>query len=237
MLANLPMYDRPELKDAHEEFWKLIRDNLRADNIHCPDQLDFEAGEMDAWTSPFFYFSQTCGRPYINSLADNVTLIGTPDYNLQGCPAGYYRSAYIVHKADMRMELSDYKKATFTFNNEGSQSGFFITDNFFIKKICSGSHINSAKMVANKEADIAAIDAVSLKLMQQYDDFAKDIKVLEWTEPTPTLPFIAYKGADQNAFYSAIQSAITSLSRDSRNKLHLNGLVYIPKETYLTEFS
>ncbi|MDG1438993.1 MAG: PhnD/SsuA/transferrin family substrate-binding protein [Emcibacteraceae bacterium] len=235
MIANLPMYHRPELMDAHKELWELIRDNLRKNNIHCPDDLDFDAGEMETWTSPFLFFSQTCGRPFKNHLSDKVTLIGTPDYGLQGCPPGYYRSAYVIHKSDTRKQLSDFKKAPFAFNDDGSQSGFFVTNNFFENKICSGSHINSAKMVANKEADIAAIDAVSLKLMHQYDDFIQDVKVLQWTKPTPTLPFIAYKSADQNVFYSALQSAIISLTDDSREKLSLNALVYIPEETYFAE--
>ncbi|MCC3859736.1 phosphate/phosphite/phosphonate ABC transporter substrate-binding protein [Pseudemcibacter aquimaris] len=233
MLANLPMYDRPELRDAHEEFWTLIRDNLRTAGVHIPDEMSWDAGEIECWTDPFFYFSQTCGKPYREKLHETVTLIGTPDYGLQGCPPGYYRSAYVVHKTDDRYNLDDHKKSKFAYNDENSQSGYHVTNDYFENKICSGSHINSAKMVANGDAEIAAIDALSLKLIKEYDDFAGDIKVIAWTEPTPGLPYIAYKGADQNAFYSAISTAITALPDETREKLHLNGIVFIPKETYL----
>lgn len=233
MLANLPMYDRPELKDAHEEYWTLIRDNLRAADVHTPDEMTPKAGEMKCWTDPFFYFSQTCGKPYRETLHENVTLIGTPDYGLQGCPPGYYRSAYIVNKSDDRYNLDEHKNSKLAYNDKNSQSGFHVTGGYFKKKKCSGSHIKSAKMVAEGKADIAAIDALSLKLMKEYDDFAKNIKVIAWTEPTPGLPYIAYKGADQNAFYAAISTAITALPEETRSKLHLNGLVFIPKETYL----
>ena len=235
MIANLPMYHRPELIEAHEALWGLIRDNLRKSGIHCPDELDYDAGEMDAWSSPFLFFSQTCGRPFKNHLSERVTLIGTPDYGLQGCEPGYYRSAYVIHKNDARTELKDFKKAKFAYNDDGSQSGYFVTNNYFENQICSGSHIKSAKMITDQKAEIAAVDAVSLKFMHKYDDFAKDIKVLEWTKPTPTLPIIAYKGADQSEFYGAIQSAIASLSTEYREDLSLNGLVFIPKETYFAE--
>ena len=55
-------------------------------------------------------------------------------------------------------------------------------------------------MVANNQAEIAAIDAVSLKLITKYDDFAKELKIIAWTKPPPSLPYIAYKDADQNKF-------------------------------------
>lgn len=229
------MYDRPELRESHEAFWREIRYHLREKGVPCPDKLDFEAGEFSAWNSPSFYFSQTCGKPYVTSLSDHVTLIGTPDYNLPGCPAGYYRSAYIVHKTDKRDQLEDYKNALFAYNDENSQSGFHVTKKFFKHSKPSGSHLNSAKMVANKQAEIAAIDAVSLKLMNEYDDFTNEFKIIAWTKPTPGLPFIAYNGADQNIFFTAIQSAVTSLPDEHLKKLHISKLVHIPKETYFSE--
>jgi hypothetical protein len=99
MIANLPMYDRPELTEVHDAYWHLIRKNLLGYNNECPEKIDYPAGEMDCWTSPDFFFSQTCGRPYVNHLVDQVSLIGTPDYNLEGCPVGYYPSAYVINKS------------------------------------------------------------------------------------------------------------------------------------------
>ena len=234
MIANLPMYDRPELRDAHHAFWQEIRDHLREKDVPCPDTLDFEAGEFSAWTSPSFFFSQTCGKPYVMHLADKVTLIGTPDYNLKGCLPGYYRSAYVVHQSQKHDQLEDFKDALFAYNDDNSQSGYHVTKGFFNNPKCSGLHLNSAKMIANGHAEIAAIDAVSLKLMNEYDDFAKELKIIAWTEPTPTLPFIAYKGADQKIFFNAIQSAMLALPDEDRKKLHLKSLVHIPKETYFS---
>ena len=103
----------------------------------------------------------------------------------------------------------------------------------FKNQVFSGTHINSAKMVANNQAEIAAIDAVSLKLITKYDDFAKELKIIAWTKPTPSLPYIAYKDADQSKFFTAIQSALSNLKDDYRD--NLNGLDYISKETYFSD--
>lgn len=236
MIANLPMYDRPELTDAHNEFWNLIKDNLIDAGLKPPAKLAQNAGEFKCWTDTSFYFSQTCGKPYSNILHENVTLTGTPDYDLEDCPPGYYRSAYIINKFDDRENLSDHKNSLFAYNDKNSQSGYHVTKNYFTNEIESGSHINSVKMVAGKTAEIAAIDANSLKLMTEYDDFVKDIKIIEWSDPTPTLPFIAFKGANQELFFNAIKNAIASLSQKSRRKLHLKDIVFIPKETYLENY-
>lgn len=232
MIANLPMYQRAELVEAHDEFWGLIRNNLRSAGLEAPDTLTQNAGEMEAWTAPDLFFSQTCGMPYRNFLHDKVTLIGTPDYGIEGCPAGYYCSGYVVHKSGSD-NLSDYKSKLFAYNDENSQSGFYVTKGYFENRICSGSHINSAKMVANGKANIAAIDAVSLKLIQRYDDFATELKVIKWTKPTPALPFIAYKNADQKIFFDAINQAINSLPSSTRSKLMINDIVFINDRDYL----
>lgn len=229
MIANLPMYIRPELEEAHDEFWQLIRQNLDMDS---PENLSQDAGEMEVWNSPYLFFSQTCGLPYRKFLHDKVTLIGTPDYGLDECPPGYYRSGYVVHKSASD-QLSYYKDNLFAYNDKNSQSGYYVTNDFFENTICSGSHINSAKMVASDKADIAAIDAVSLKLMQQYDDFARDLKVIHWTKPTPALPFIAYKGADKAKFFTAINEAIKTLPDELREILMIIDLINIPEQEYL----
>lgn len=220
------MYIRPELEEAHEEFWTLIRGNL---NIDCPETLSQNAGEIEVWTSPNLFFSQTCGLPYRKFLNNKVTLIGTPDYGLDDCPPAYYRSGYIVH-LNASDHLSDYKDKLFTYNDKNSQSGYYVTNNLFEKTICSGSHINSAKMVASGKADIATIDAVSLKFMRKYDDFATDLKVIEWTKPTPALPFIAYKGADKEMFFTAIVKAIN----DMPDELMIKDIINIPQKDYLS---
>ncbi len=241
MIANLPMYHRPELEEAHNVFWALTRKHLASKGIDTPEHLSQDAGEMEVWTRPDLIFSQTCSMPYRKLIHDQVTLIGTPDYGLEDCPPGHYRSAFIVHKDDSRSQLADFKDANFAFNMEISQSGYVAAKAetsklgfFFENKSCSGGHLNSARMVTDRRADIAAIDAMSLKFMARYEDFYNDLKIIKWTEPTPALPYIAGPGADANIYFNALKAAVDELPSKARELLMIKDLLKIPKETYLS---
>lgn len=240
MIASLPMYQRPQLIDAHNKFWNLIRNNLSDAGIKTPAELSQDADEMAVWRDPELVLSQTCGMPYRTYLYDKVTLIGTPDFGVDDCLPGHYRSSFIVNKKDTRTMLSDYKGAIFAYNDKISQSGYAaayfetMKHNFFFKNtVCSGGHLNSAAMVASKKAEIACIDPVSLAFMKEYEDFYDDLRIIKKTDPTPSLPYITTAGGDRETYFKAIEAAISDLSEMTRRKLRINGIVYIPKEQYL----
>ncbi len=240
MIANLPMYQRPELVDAHDLYWQLIRQKLAEVNMRSPEHLSQDADEMEVWGDPNLVLSQTCGLPYRTVLHPHVTLIGTADFGVNGCPPGYYRSGFIIRENEIRDDLRDFKNALFAYNDEISQSGYFAArfeaeplGFFFERQICSGDHVNSAKMVSDGRADIAAIDAVSLTLMSQYEDFMENLKVLCWTKPTPGLPYITAKRGVKDLFFYAIKGAIRNLPNDVRKKLMIKDIIDIPKEDYL----
>lgn len=241
MIANLPMYHRPELETVHNRFWQLIRKNLQEFNIDSPEKLSQNAGEMEVWQRADLVLSQTCGMPYRKKLNGKVTLIGTPHYEIKDCQPGYYHSAFVVHKNDTRTRLTDYENALFAYNNEMSQSGFAAAKaeakkhNFWFQNtICSGGHLNSAKMIAGKKTEIAAIDAVSLTLMERYDDFYTDLKIIRWTEPTPALPYITALEQDKEIYFNAIKNAINALSQEDRKLLMIKDLISISSDTYLS---
>ncbi len=241
MIANLPMYHRPELVQAHDTYWQLLRKHLKASGIQSPETLSQDAGEMEVWQRPDLVLSQACGMPYRKVLHGTVTLIGTPDYGVEGCPPGYYRSAFVVHKGDNRANLTDFKDALFAYNNVMSQSGVGAAKAetkkhgfWFENTVCSGGHLNSAKMVAAKQAEIAAIDAVSLSLMARYDDFYSELKIICWTDPTPTLPYITRLGENKEIYFNAIKNAINELSDEDREALMINDLVDISSDVYLS---
>lgn len=235
MIASLPMYQRPELDQAHDDYWQLIASKL---GYNFP--LTKEGHEADLWLNPDLLLSQTCGMPYRLGLHDKVTLIGTPDYGIEGCPPGYYRSAIVVRHNDPRQVKSEFKNALFAYNGKNSQSGFAAAyfdcqkDNFFFENtVCSGGHLNSAKMVAGGDADIACIDPVSLSYMEEFDRFYNELRILDWTSPTPGLPYISALGADQQKIFNAVSAAISELPSYTRDLLRLKGITYIAKEVYL----
>lgn len=241
MIASLPMYARPELDAAFARFWDRIAAILRAGGINAPAALSQHDDLMALWRDPDLVLSQTCGMPYRKFLHGKVTLVGTPDYGLEGCPPGYYRSALVVRQTDARAALADFAQARFAYNEENSQSGFAAPQNHaqalgfaFSNRVQSHSHRASACMVSEGTADIAALDAVSWRHMQAYDAFAGSLRVLDWTAPpTPVLPFITARGNDPDLLFEAIARAIDALEAEDRAAIGLRGIVKIPASAYL----
>lgn len=241
MIASLPMYARPETDSAIEHFWKLIRFNLVKKGIDAPNNLSQQAESLSSWLDPELVLSQTCGMPYRNSLHGKVRLVGTPVYDLQDCPPGHYYSAIVVRKDDARSNLKDYACATFAFNMDNSQSGFAAPMNHsaasgisFPNKVVSHAHVNSAAMVADGRADIAAIDAVTWTLIERHESFASKLRVLEKTIPcTPALPLITSLSLEANKIFEAVEQAISELPPNALDAMLLKGIVKIPASEYL----
>lgn len=240
MIASLMMYARPELSGPNDRYWARIRSELDQRGIKAPETLANDRDMMEVWAAPELVLSQTCGMPYRLWLHDRVQLVGTPDFGLSGCQPGYYNSAIVVRANDERTVLADYAGARLAFNQTHSQSGFAAAfahakaaGFWFSNRVQSHGHVASAQMVASGKADIAAIDGVTWRLIQKYDASAQNLRVLEYTTPTPGLPYITAMTADADATRAAIIAAIGGLSEDDRAALGLRGLVSIPKEAYL----
>ena len=242
LVVAFPMYNRPELHAAFDALWAGTRDCLRAAGVADVPQAPtpLEAGLKDFWQRPDLLLSQTCGMPYRHLLKDKVTLVGTPDFGLDGCAPGYYCSAIIVRADDPRESLADFAGATFACNETMSQSGFAAplvaaqaAGVRFGTQRLSDAHALSARMVAEGQADIAGIDAVSWRHMCRYDPWTEGMRVLTWTEPTPGLPFITAFAPLATMLHDCLQSALAGLDQTLRDALTLRQLVQIPVEAYL----
>ena len=88
-------------------------------------------------------------------------------------------------------------------------------------------------MVAQGDADIAALDAVTWRLIQRFEPWADKLRVLWWTDPTPGLPYIAAKTADAQGTFDAVKTAINGLSDEDREALGIRGLIAIPHADYM----
>jgi len=240
MIASLMMYRRPQLEDAHTVYWNLVRDNLRAVGMDSPAHLSQDADEFSVWNDSELVLSQTCGMPYRTWLHDKVELVGTPDFGVSGCPPGYYRSALVARADDPRANVGDYLDSVFAYNQTFSQSGYAAAywhlepwGFWFRNRLHARQHLESARAVADGRADIASLDAVSWRLISRYESFANDVRVLEWTMPTPGLPLVTARGNDADLVFTAVEKAILQLSDEIRALLGLKGIVRIPKESYL----
>ncbi|MFT4727283.1 MAG: ABC-type phosphate/phosphonate transport system substrate-binding protein [Granulosicoccus sp.] len=234
------MYERPEIADAHKRFWQLIRHQLANVGIDSPDALSQDAEEFSVWLNPELVLSQTCGMPYRLSLHDKVNLVGTPDYGIDGCSAGYYCSPLVVRADDPRKDVREFEHSVLAFNQPISQSGYAAIywhakkhDFWFNHKLKTGQHLESAKAVAEGTADIASIDAVTWRFIQRYEHFAGKLQVLEWTDPTPGLPLITALRHNPDGVFTALSNAFNNLYESDKMLLGIKGFVKIPANDYL----
>ena len=240
MHASLSMYDRPELKAYNQLYWSEIRRALYSRGIESPKHLTEKGVGLAFWECPKLFFSQTCGLPYRKYLHDKVNLVGTPDFGVEGCAPGYYRSYFIVRKNDKRNSLLQFNNSGFAYNEKDSQSGFASAKNHLkslgfwfqsIKK--TGSHLLSTHSIVHGDTDIAAIDAVTWYFINKYEPIAKELRILEATEPTPGLPYITSKTLECDVMFDAIEDAIKNLSKTVLRELNIKGIIKIPKANYL----
>lgn len=241
MIASLGMYDPAPLQGANDRFWTLIRDGLRARGVQAPETLTRGKGAYwPAWRSPDLVFSQTCGFPFRARLYGQVTLVGTPDYGVEGCPPGHYRSVFVVRADDPRETLAAFDGAQLAFNEPLSQSGYAAPLAEAARRgirfrlgPATGEHALSATAVAAGKAEIAALDAVTWAILMENGLAPDTLRVIDRTTPTPALPYIAGPGADAEATFAAVAGAIAALPAPDRDRLHLRGVIRIPAEAYL----
>ena len=241
MIASLGMYDFGPAQAANNRLWTLIRTGLRRRGLDAPEVLTRgEHAYWDAWTSPDLSLSQTCGYPFRARLQGRVTYVGTPDYGVDGCAPGYYRSVFVARADDPRCDVIEFDGARFAYNEGLSQSGWAAAQTHaamlgirLLPALQTGAHRLSAEAVAEGRADIAALDAVTFALMQAWMPVTQRLKVVGLTDPTPGLPCITAAGRDPAPVFDAVSEAISALSAGDRSTLRLRGFVRIPETAYL----
>jgi ABC-type phosphate/phosphonate transport system substrate-binding protein len=241
MIASLPMYDRAETAAANDRLWAAIRDRMRAAGIAAPEHLTRGGADLMAeWLSPDLVLSQTCGLPYRARLHRRVALIGTPDYGVEGCAPGQYRSVFVARADDPREGLAAFDGAGFAYNDGLSQSGWAAPQTHAAALgirlrpvLRTGGHRLSADAVAEGRAEIAALDAVTWSMIRRWDAVASRLRVVALTDPSPGLPLIACAGTVDAMLHALIADAIAALTQADRDATGLRGLAMIPAEAYL----
>lgn len=233
-VAALPMYDWPELHKETDQFWARLRDSLSRFGFPGPQMLDRDRPAEAVWRDKNLLLAQCCGLPYVRDLFNTVSLIGTPAYELD-CGAGSYYSVIVVHADCDVTSMKDLAGLRLAYNSTNSQSGYaalayHLRQNGqnispFSDSICTGSHRASIASVARRQADLAAIDAVSWKIALRHERATEGLRILGVTEPTPGLPFICANRPDWRAdrIHLAVVEAMASLDEDCRQALLLSG--------------
>jgi ABC-type phosphate/phosphonate transport system substrate-binding protein len=247
-IAALPMYDFPELREAHDAFWGGLANRLEAAGLRdVPRTLTRNLGHFDVWRHPALLFAQGCEYPLAKSYADYVKLVATPRYSVPGCEGADYRSAIVVREQDVGATLADFRGRRCTVNEMDSNSGMNLLraavaplaagGRFFESVVVSGSHRRSVEMVASGEADVAAVDCVSLAHFRRlYPWMVGKLRVLSWTAASPSLPFITARSAS-DATVHALRFALADVFDDDglaavRERLFLSGVDLRPREGF-----
>ncbi|MGI9480276.1 MAG: phosphate/phosphite/phosphonate ABC transporter substrate-binding protein [Hyphomicrobiaceae bacterium] len=237
-VASLPMYDWPEVRVETDALWRALQQALRARALPAPEILDRLRESRDVWRDRDLVLSQTCGMPWRLDLYRHTRLVGTPDYGVDGCRPGYYRSMVVVRAGDARTTLEAFAGATCAVNGFDSQSGYAALAELVGRDRCfgdwleTGAHRASIDAVAQARGDIAAIDAVTWRLARRFQPQASKLRVLMTTPPTPGLPFITGKAHDAETVFAAVTDALAVLPDATRDALGLHGIVKIPPSDY-----
>lgn len=224
MFAALPMYDWPGSRTATDALWDALRDEFRAAGLPAPQTLSRPFDEGD-WQRPDLTLAQTCGMPFRLWLCDKVTLLGTPDYGVEGCPPGYYCSHIITRKQQQPVGKA-------AVNALHSQSGYAVL-NAPNRILLTGSHQASILAVAYCRADYAAIDAVTWRLACRDMPETSDLQIQSSTNPSPGLPFITANRNATETMQTCIERAISGLAKQHRAALFLRGFVRLNPSDYL----
>jgi phosphate/phosphite/phosphonate ABC transporter binding protein len=257
-VVSLPMYEVSDtMKKADDIFWSRLQDKLKSLGMDAPATLTRTEGALvDQWQGEQLLLSQTCGYPYVHILMQQgVRIVGTPVYTTNNeLPPGVYRSVIIVRAGTPYRTLADLKGKKAGVNDMGSNSGMnlfratlassfprqALEHGIFASVILTGGHLNSVRMVANGQIDVAAIDSVSYDLIRRdYPELAAKTRVLMVTPSAPGLPMITGARTD-DATIEKIRIAIKELLtqpgdaqlRWALDEMKLKGFVVIDQQVY-----
>jgi len=239
-IASLPMYDFANLRGAHDALWMAIANELAERGVDdVPRSLERERPHRELWRSSGLLFGQACEYPLAKSFGGSLRILATPRYSAPGCEAGFYRSAIVVRVQDSSESLAAFRSKRCVVNEPDSNSGMNLLraavaplaegGRFFRSVHLSGSHRQSVEMVAAYEADIAAVDCVTLAHLRSfYPALLGKVRILCWTPRAPSLPFVTARATDRSTV-DALREALAAVLEDSslqavRDRLLLTGV-------------
>jgi ABC-type phosphate/phosphonate transport system substrate-binding protein len=247
-IAALPMYDFPELVPAHDALWAAIADRLRAAGIDTvPETLTRTEDLLSLWRDPGLVLGQTCGYPLMTTLAGRARVVATPIYRAPGCTGAFHRSAIIVAAGNDATDLTALRGRRCAVNGWDSNTGMNLLramvaplaggSRFFGSIMVSGSHRRSVELIAAGDADLAAIDAVTLALLTRIDPaLVAATRLLVWSPSSPCLPMVTAAGTDTRSI-EALRRALADIAADPalspiRDALMLDGFERLGVDAY-----
>ena len=202
MIAALPMYDFAPVRHATDAWWQGLANALRLQGFdNVPTTLSRERAER-AWRQRDLLFGQMCGYPLIRLHGARPKLIATPCYTAPGCDGPNYSSVIVVHAESRAESMEDLRGQVAAINGLDSHSGCHVLrsmvaplasrgSKFFGRQIITGSHAGSLEAIEMREADVAAIDAVTFGLIKRsMPEALGGFRILGRTPRAPAPPYV-----------------------------------------------
>jgi ABC-type phosphate/phosphonate transport system substrate-binding protein len=241
-LASLPMYDLPEIRSTTLAWWRGLARHFRNRGVEdVPDGLaETPSDPHDHWISPDLMFSQTCGFPLATRLSGRVRVVATPCYAAPGCRGADYVSRVVVAENSVIEGYDRLSGGTLAVNSWESHSGYNVLRGMpgglghFAAMIVSGGHRHGLRMVAEGEADAAAVDAVTHALLAEHAPAAlAGTRVLCDTPAAPGLPYVTSIDTDPERLRAGLTDALADPALSAvREALLLSGAEVVFEEVY-----
>lgn len=245
MNFSLPMYDAD--RPAVERYGRGLARAMARRGLAVDDAPGWPDDLPSHWRDPALRLSQTCGWPLTTTLAGRVQLVGAFRCAVSGCEGTSYRSAIVVRADDAARSIDDLRGRVAAINSPDSHSGHNALralvaplardGRFFASAVWSGSHRRSLAFVQHGEADVAAIDCISLAGIERVDAAAMHgLHVIGHTALAPGLPLItstATAANDLAALRAAVLDSFADESLDAdRAALFLAGFEVLRVDDY-----
>jgi ABC-type phosphate/phosphonate transport system substrate-binding protein len=239
VIASLPMYDYPELREATDAWWAGI-----ARHLGVAVKLERRADHKGDWRKPNLLFSQTCGYPLTHEFRGALHLVATPHYSVDGCDGPNYCSIVFARG---RRSLEEFRGSVAAVNSLDSMSGMLAMKlvvaplakhgRFFREAVATGSHAASMRAVREGQADVCAIDAVSAALSRRYrpSDLQGLVEIAR-SPSVPGLPYVTARGHDEGQV-ERLRKALAEAFDDEhlarvRKALFLSGYTVLDETAY-----
>jgi len=248
MTASLPMYDWPEIRRATDAWWAGLARHLRHEKFpDVPSALMRGAGEGAPLADPALLFSQTCGWPLVHLYPGKLKVIASPCYAVAGCSGPTYRSRILVRADAPVFRLAELAGKRAAYNSAHSLSGHAALrlvfapvaqgGRFFCGGVETGSHAGSMAAVAERRAEVCAIDCVSYAIAARYrPSLTASLRELAVSPELPALPYVTGRRRS-DAELARLRAALFAALADpalaaAREAIFLAGAEVLPDNAY-----
>ena len=207
--------------------------------------------EQEIYHHPDLLMGHTCGYPLVTQLHHTHVPLCVPVFDVSGCEGIHYRSWFITHCDHPGRNLEEFRNGIVTINGHDSNSGMNVLRHpisalaggqpFFKECIISGSHGNSIRLVQQRSADLAAIDAVTFDQLKQAGAFDPEtIRIIGQSTATAGLPFVVKTQDHQDMplpfnhqqLIHALNQGLANLSQQHRNHLRIDRFEAVNRSHY-----